>query len=448
MKNRFYGLDSAKGIAILGMVLSHSFMGTIANWNPEVLFSFVEKVPIVLLIILLVPIALFSQMGSMFSFISAICVTLSFLKISKKGWSVVWRYILMKMVFGFLLRWVEIFWNIWTVDFDPLENRKLQWPIVGIPFYGHTLDCIGFIGWTIPLVLYVIRLIPFLHEPRWQVLLLYVLSIIITIFSRSISKGFGFVEEWCRTNHLYLCEYLASKASSGPFQTFQIWPFGLVGACVGIILHNGLDMKKLLKFSYLVLAVNMILGIIMFTKVNDFLTELFENFKPEGFMLIMLVVQLYFVLWFIQLFDNPNRPLYKRKMIMKHTCFLRRVNTLSLTAYILEPFLSKKMYTLFQIPFGPAINSDGKEFIWDWPVVGLYALTTTLVAVGIAQLWEYGDFRGSIESQIGWIMQKIFNRRYDKMDYKVNIYGEYEEVPTSTPELAVAPSEIEVEVTN
>ena len=98
MKNRFYGLDNAKGVAILGMVLSHSFMGTIANWNPDVLFSFVKKVPVVLLIVLLAPISLLSQMGSLFSFISAICVTLSFLNVSKKGWPIVWRYILMKIV--------------------------------------------------------------------------------------------------------------------------------------------------------------------------------------------------------------------------------------------------------------------------------------------------------------------------------------------------------------
>lgn len=425
MKNRFYGLDSAKGVAILGMILSHSFMGTIANWDPAILFSFVSKVPIVLLVILLVPITLFSQMGSMFSFISAICVTLSFLNVSKKGWSTVWRYILMKIVFAFILRGIEIFWNSWTVDFDPLESHKMQWPIVSIPFHGHTLDCIGFIGWSIPLVLYVIRLIPFFRDSRWQVLFLFVLGIVITCFSRGLSRFFGVVEEWCKTNQLYLCEYLSSKASSGPFQTFQIWPFGLLGACVGIILHEGLNMRLLLKFSYIVLVVCFVVGVLFLTKVDDFLTEVFESFKPEGFMLIMMVVELYFVIWLLQVFDNPNRPLVKRRLAMKHTCFLRRVNTLSLSAYVLEPFLSKKMYTLFQVPFGSALSPDGKQFIWDWPVVGLYVICTTLTAVGIARLWEFGDFRGSIEYQIGWLMEKIFNKKYDKLDYKVNIYGDF-----------------------
>ena len=437
MKNRFYGLDNAKGVAILGMVLSHSFMGTIANWNPDILFSFVKKVPIVLLIILLAPITLLSQMGSMFSFISSICVTLSFLNVSKKGWPIVWRYILMKIVFAFLLRGIEIFWNTWTVDFDPFESHKFQFPIVSIPFYGHTLDCIGFIGWTIPLVLYLIRLIPFLQDPRWQVTVLFALCILVSCFSRPLSTFFGIVEDWCKDHQLYLCQYLASKASSGPFQTFQIWAFGLLGACIGVLLHNGLKMKELLHFSYLVLVVCGIAGILFILQIDDFLTELFESFKPEGVMLIMMIVQLYFVIWFLHIFDNPNRPVMKRKIAMKHTCFLRRVNTLSLTAYVLEPFLSKKMYALFQIPFGPAISTEGKEFLWEWPAVALYALCTTLVAVGIARLWEFAEFRGSIESQLGWMMQKIFNKRYDKLDYKTNIYGEFEEVPTEAPETVV-----------
>ena len=107
MKKRYYGLDIAKGISVLGMILSHSFMGTAAKWKSSILFSLVAKIPTGLLYTLMIPICLFSQMGSLFSLISAVCVTLSFMEISKKGFRVVWRYILMKMVFGFLLRGIS-----------------------------------------------------------------------------------------------------------------------------------------------------------------------------------------------------------------------------------------------------------------------------------------------------------------------------------------------------
>lgn len=124
MKKRYYGLDIAKGISVLGMILSHSFMGTAAKWKSSILFSLVAKIPTGLLYTLMIPICLFSQMGSLFSLISAVCVTLSFMEISKKGFRVVWRYILMKMVFGFLLRGIEIFWNQWTVDWDFFEKGE------------------------------------------------------------------------------------------------------------------------------------------------------------------------------------------------------------------------------------------------------------------------------------------------------------------------------------
>lgn len=428
MRNRFYGLDTVKGIAILGMILSHSFMGTAANWNSKVLFSLVEKLPPALTAILMGPICLFSHMGSLFSFISAICVTVSFMGIYRKGWHVVWRYIAMKMVFAVLLCLIKVFWEQWTVDYDIFEQRKLQWPVASLPFYGHTLDCIGFIGWTIPLVLYLMNLVSFFADYRIQIGILYILCLIITAVSRSISEAAGVAEKWCHENSLFFTEYLMSKASSGPFQTSQIWPFGLLGACVGILLHSRVGLHKIVTFGVIVLIVNGVIGTIMLMQVDDFLTELFESFKPEGYMTIAMIVELWLVIWFIYLVDNPRRSLKKRLGTLKRTTFLRRMNTLSLTAYILEPFLSKKVFALFQIPFGKAIDTTAKVCLWDWPIVALYALTDTLIAVGIARLWENCGFRFSIEYQLGAIMHWIMGRSYSKLDYKENIYGPIEEI--------------------
>ena len=423
MGNRYYGLDHAKGIAVLGMILSHSFMGTLAQWNSKILFSLVEKIPTVLMVVLLVPIALFSQMGSLFSFISAICVTMSFLGICRKGWPVVWRYLLMKMIYAVLLRLIEVFWKRFTVDFDMFETRKLQWPVASLPFSGDTLDCIGFIGWTIPLLLYLLSLAPFLGDYRIQIGVVYVLSLIVSFASRSLSQTAETVEKWCHENSLFFTEYLASKASSGPFQTFQVWPFGLLGCCVGILLNAKVGFRKTLVFAFIVLAVNGISGTFMLLKVDDFITELFENFKPEGFMMISMIVQLFIVIWLIYLVDRPRRSLKKRRASLARTTFLRRMNTLSLTAYVLEPFLAKKVFAIFQVLFGKAVDHDAKVCLWDWPVVGLYALTDTMCAIGIARVWESCGFRFSIEHQLGAIMHWIWGNHYTKLDYKENIYG-------------------------
>ena len=164
------------------------------------------------------------------------------------------------------------------------------------------------------------------------------------------------------------------------------------------------------------------------TRMVDEREKEIESFKPEGYMTIAMIVELWLVIWFIYLVDNPRRSLKKRLGTLKRTTFLRRMNTLSLTAYILEPFLSKKVFALFQIPFGKAIDTTAKVCLWDWPIVALYALTDTLIAVGIARLWENCGFRFSIEYQLGAIMHWIMGRSYSKLDYKENIYGPIEEI--------------------
>ena len=430
MKKRYYGLDIAKGISVLGMILSHSFMGTAAKWKSSILFSLVAKIPTGLLYTLMIPICLFSQMGSLFSLISAVCVTLSFMEISKKGFRVVWRYILMKMVFGFLLRGIEIFWNQWTVDWDFFEKGKMQWPVVTIPFSSHTLDCIGFIGWFIPLLVYILRLIPYVADYRIQVGILYVFSLGLTLVSRDIASAGRIAEDYCHDNGLFFCAYLFSKVGSGPFQLPQILPFGLTGAAIAILLHSTSSLRPLLVFSLLSAISNGLVGVLLLLRVDDLVSEVFESFKPEGFMLLLLGMQTLLLLLFFLLFDDPARPRARRLAALRRTVFLRRLNALSLSSFVLEPFLSKKVFTLFQLPplFGPGIDYDKELCLWSWPVVALYSLTVTLVAVLLARLWEAAGFRFSMEYQLSAIMKWLFDIQYDKVNFKKNIYGPVEEL--------------------
>ena len=61
-------------------------------------------------------------------------------------------------------------------------------------------------------------------------------------------------------------------------------------------------------------------------------------------------------------------------------------------------------------------------------MVALYSFLVVLLAIFIARIWEYGDFRFSIEYQLGFLMQWLFGRSCDKVDYKKNIYGPLREL--------------------
>lgn len=60
--------------------------------------------------------------------------------------------------------------------------------------------------------------------------------------------------------------------------------------------------------------------------------------------------------------------------------------------------------------------------------MALYSFSTVFIAVGIARVWEIIEFRFSVEQQLAFIMQWLFNRNYNKIDYKKNIYGPLHEL--------------------
>ena len=205
-------------------------------------------------------------------------------------------------------------------------------------------------------------------------------------------------------------------------------------------------MKPHWLFLLISFVINTVFGIFELLKVDDFVAELFANFKPEGFMLIIMIVEYLFILICCHFLDNPKRSLTKRYTSMKHTTFLRRINSLSLSAFVFSSVMNKKIFTIFQLPFlfGPAIDREQEQCIWNWPVVALYSFTAVFVGIGIARLWEYMDFRFSIEQQLAFIMQWLFQRPYNKVDYKKNIYGPLQELQD---EIAESMHGVVVEVT-
>ena len=425
---RYYSLDVAKGFAIILMLLSHPFSGTYATVDFPFLITFADTVPKFVWYCILLPLGVIGNMGSFFVFISSICVTLSFLDISKKGWKVVWRYLSMKFIFAILLRGMEIFWVSWTTEYDMIETRRIQWPIVSLPFSSDIIDCIGFNSWSISLVVYLLRLVPFLRDYRLQIYILYFLSVLVTVFSRFLSECCSVAMQWSNSHRLYILEYCFSKMSSGTDQLPQLWPFGLLGAAFAILFHSGVPLSKLVWFSGIVFGVNCIIGVVFLYPVDDFITELFEPFKPEGFMFISMGVELVVVLICIFIFDDKRRSPMRRRGSLKRTTYMRRLNTLSLTIFVLEKWLNKNLLVLFELFFGELIDTTKKEILWTWPVVILFSVVVVFIVIGVARIWEYFEFRYSVEHQINRILLWLFDKQYNKVDYKANIYGPMNEV--------------------
>lgn len=428
MGTRYYSLDVAKGIGILLMILSHPFLGSVSSVDSPLFLNISEGVPKLVWYCILVPLGVIGNMESFFVFISSACVTLSFLDISKKGWRVVWRYLLTKLVFGIILRAVECFWVSWSTDYDFVETRTLQLPNMPIPFTSNVIDCIGFNSWSISFVVYLLRLIPFLRDYRIQIYILYILSIALTIFSRWISEGCLVVTNWCKTQNFTLLEYCFSKMSSGADQIPQLWPFGLLGAAVAILLHSGVSLVHFIWFASIVFCINCIIGMVYLYSIDDFVTELFELFKPEGFEFISMGIEIVLVLVLVLLIDDKRRLAIRRRGSLKRTSYLRRLSVLSLTIFILQKWFNKHMLIIFEFFFGKLIDSEKKELLWTWPVIILFMVVLAFVVIGITALWEHLEFRCSVEHQINKILLWLFDKHYSKVDYKTIIYGPLRDV--------------------
>lgn len=177
MGKRYIGLDFGRGIAILGVILAHSFEGRVTHWDSAVLFNLASQIPIVLLIILFVPIVVGSTLGSLFSFITAIGVTISSLRIRQKGLRYVFKYIIVKVIFALLLKGLEDFW-VTVLKFPFFQNEYLEIPRVHLRYWAHSLDNVGCYSWLIPLVVLGITSIPRLKY-KYQVAILTVISFLL-----------------------------------------------------------------------------------------------------------------------------------------------------------------------------------------------------------------------------------------------------------------------------
>ena len=81
---RVYGFDYGKGLAVLGMLVAHTFEAGICDWDHTVELNYVDRIPR-WVIFVLSPFALILLMGLFFTFITSITCTMNIIRIESKG---------------------------------------------------------------------------------------------------------------------------------------------------------------------------------------------------------------------------------------------------------------------------------------------------------------------------------------------------------------------------
>lgn len=432
MGKRLVGLDIGRGIGILGVVFSHSYMGRICLWDADTMLDLVGRLPIIILVVLAVPIILCSLLGSLFSFITAICVTISMLKIKERGNQYVWKYIFMKVIFAIILKSMEDFYSNFLNDYNLFRDGKFVFPEIDLTYASHTLDDVGFFGWAVPLC--VMGVMKITKRESYQIAILIVVAVLLIQFNGLTIALFTWLADWCKEKEWYLLYYLCKKLYDGHYSIAQYFPFGLFGGAYGILFSKTKDFKVYWKFTWILTAICLIGGIQIVLE-DDIIGKLFVWVKPVGYLYLVNIPQCIGAVWFMHLADNPNRSLKKRYLFVKWSTFLRRANTTSLSAYLLEAWFSQRIYIFLKAFFGPGADNELKKTLWSWPLVSLYMLVTVLLWFAFLKFWEGFDFKYSAENQMGVILGYLFNQPYNKSDYKSTIYQPtndlYEELQNS-----------------
>ena len=438
---RIYGCDYGKGLAIVGMLLAHTFEAGVCDWNHDVEMNYINRIPLWLLICIS-PIALVCLMGLFFTFITSITCTFSIVRIEKKGKKAVMAYFLYRFMFGMVLKVVELVVTQWWSNYGIFDKLVIDFPKTAISVTGGTLDSIAWCGLLVPMAVYYVRRIPTVKD-SWisQVSILSIIAVVLLMCYNYIADYSLLAAEWCHVYQFNFLYMLLSKVGSGPFMISQCLPFGLIGGCIGLIMLNSKKWKHLWRFAWCIVGISVGTALFfLFTQDNpldavmDQRKPCFLRFLELSFEVVVIVAASYFS-------DCEQRSLISRYNFNKQVTFLRRISVVSLSCFIFEKWVSNQLRKVFNVLAGPPYDVNTNESLWSFWVVVLFMVTNFVIDLYIIRLWESVQFRFSCEHMISAILSFLFNRK-EEVDWKASnhkiIYGPVEELEKAILESADA----------
>ena len=426
VSKRIYGFDYGKGLAILGMLIAHTFEAGICDWNHDIESHYISRIPIPVLVVL-APVALVCLMGLFFTFITSMTCTMNIIRIETKGKGAVMSYFLYRFAFAVVLKFVEIFFKEWWMNYGIFQTMYIRFPEVKLGTDGGTLDSIGACGLLVPIFVYLVRRIPWARKDyKYQVVILSVIAVILLIFYSPIADFFVTIANWLFKYEFNFLGIICNKIGEGGFMISQSFPFGLVGGCISIIMVSTKSWKPLWIYASTMMGIAIILAIIYLLTNPDPFANVFSYRKPSFVRFCELGFESLVIVFAVHLSDNESRPLLKRYQFNKHVTFLRRLSCVSLSCYIWEAWVSRQIRKFFNVIVGPPYDLEKKESLWSFWAVGAFMIVNVVVDLYIITFWEKIQFRFSSERTIAWILSWLFNKK-EEVDWKASnrkiIYG-------------------------
>ena len=431
VSKRVYACDYGKGLAILGMLLAHTFEAGICDWNHDIELHYIQRIPIAVIVVL-APLALICLMGLFFTFITSMTCTMNIIRIESKGKGAVMSYFLYRFAFAIVLKFVEIFFKNWWQEYGIFQTMSIRFPQVELGTDGGTLDSIGACGLLVPVSVYLVRRIPWARKDyKRQVVILSAIAVLLLFFYLPIADFFVMLAEWLFKYEFNFLGIICSKFGKGSFMIAQCFPFGLVGGCIAIIMVSTKLWKPLWIYASTMMGIAVAVAILYLLTDPDPFNNVLSYRKPSFIRFCELGFECLVIVFASHLSDNESRPLLKRYQFNKHVTFLRRISCVSLSCYIWETWVSRQIRKFFIVVVGFPYDLEKKESLWSFWAVGVFMIVNLIVDLYIITFWEKIQFRFSSERTIAWILSWLFNRK-EEVDWKASnqkiIYGPINEL--------------------
>ena len=426
VSKRVYACDYGKGLAILGMLLAHTFEAGVCDWNHDVELHYISRIPIAVIVVL-APFALICLMGLFFTFITSMTCTMNIIRIESKGKGAVMSYFLYRFAFAIVLKFAEVIFKTWWQEYGIFQTMSIRFPVVELGTDGGTLDSIGACGLLVPVSVYLVRRIPWARKDyKRQVVILSVIAVVLLYFYLPIADFFVMLADWLFKYEFNFLGIIFSKVGKGSFMIAQCFPFGLVGGCIAIIMVSTKLWKPLWIYASSMMGVAIAIAILYLLTDPDPFQNVLSNRKPSFVRFCELGFECLVIAFASHLSDNEARPLLKRYQFNKHVTFLRRISCVSLSCYIWETWVSRQIRKFFIVVVGPPYDLEKKESLWSFWAVGAFMIVNMIVDLYIITFWEKIQFRFSSERTIACVLSWLFNRK-EEVDWKASnqkiIYG-------------------------
>ncbi|MDD5230437.1 MAG: hypothetical protein PHC43_03845 [Candidatus Marinimicrobia bacterium] len=412
-RGRIYTFDVVKGIAILLVIPLHALIYQIGNNDPALFEPLIAAMP-QKVIYLLFPAMVLSMWGPIFALVTGANIAYGFLRVYNRDPEQSSAYILRRILAAFLLLFVSrtavfIFeGGMFTNGFFNIFNYKIR-------YYADTLDAIALTGIVVPVFILLLleksqaekqKSVQNNSVNRKNIQRIYLGMTIITliwfVFTPVVHALTEPVLNFSSKHNLKLPLILWSKLTAGRFRLFPILGFGYAGAVIGAAIHAGGRYKNIRKYAGIFFLMTLAMFLLWLWLTDNPIVNVASDDIPVMMQVLNLGAMTFATVLMLGRFDYCKPE--KRQRRIERSLWVRKFSIVSLTIYVMEFFLARGVYWLFEQFWDNAVSlvNQVPVLVWNVTQIFVFIIVICLLWIIIVPFWQKVDFMFSLE----WFMIK------------------------------------------